>query len=113
MRTPFGTECPFFYGDYFRGKSDEECRLIGHKPPPNNWSKDLCKTCPVPAILRANACKNMTLSPKITRIFGIGKRRVEINAFCSKSNSEVKTPQIGCGLCHPLDDFLSPEIKKE
>jgi hypothetical protein len=68
MRTPFGSECPFFYGNYFRGKSDEECRLIGNRPPPDNWTPDLCKSCPVPAILRANACKNMSYLQKLPGI---------------------------------------------
>ncbi len=109
MRTPYGVECPYFYGDYYRGKSDEECRLIGRKPAPNHWSRDLCQNCPVPAITRANSCKNMLLTPVISRRFGIGKRRVEIKAFCTRANSEVRTPQIGCGLCHPLDDFQVPK----
>jgi hypothetical protein len=112
MRTPFGSECSFFYGNYFRGKSDEECRLIGNLPPPNNWTRDLCKTCPVPAIIRANACRNMSLSARITRSLGIGKRKVEITAFCSKAQTVVKTPQVGCGLCHPLDEFKSGVSEK-
>ena len=105
MKTPFGSECPYFYGNYFRGKSDEECRLIGNRPPPNNWSQDLCKTCPVPGIRRANACQNMSLTAKITRFMGIGKRKVEVTAFCSKAQAVVQTPEIGCGLCHPLEDI--------
>ena len=112
MRTPFGIECPFFYGNYFRGKSEEECRLIGHHPPPNNWTRDLCQECPVPAILRANACKNMTLTPAITRKFVIGKRRVEIKAYCSLAKADVKIPQVGCGLCHPLGEIQSVNDKK-
>lgn len=107
MRTPYGVECSFFYGDYFRGKSAEECRLIGHQPPPNNWTSDLCKTCPVPGILRANACKNMSLSLTIKRKSGVGKRRIDVTAYCSKSNTQVKTPQVGCGICHPLGEILT------
>ena len=28
MRTPAGTECPYYYADYYRGRSKQECRLI-------------------------------------------------------------------------------------
>jgi hydrogenase-4 component F len=61
MKTPAGTECRYFYGNYFRGRQKEECRLIGVVQSPHNWTSDLCKTCPVPGILRANACPNLIL----------------------------------------------------
>ena len=102
MRTPAGSECKFFYGNYFRGKKDEECRLIGDVPPPNHWTPDLCAKCPVPGILRANECENMELRAKAKRaLFGL-IRGVEVSAFCMKTNEYVKEPQIGCGQCHPL-----------
>jgi hypothetical protein len=100
MRTPAGAECPFFYGDYFRGRVTEECRLIGNQRPPNNWTPDLCKKCPVPAISRSNACPNMTLYPTIKKGIGKFKRQVKITAFCSKSNETVAVPEIGCSICH-------------
>ncbi len=102
MRTPAGTECPYFYGDYYRGKNVEECRLIGDRPSPQNWTRDLCATCPVPSIKRANACENMQLIPTIVRKFPWIKRQVKITAFCIKAQSKVDVPQVGCGLCHPL-----------
>ena len=102
MRTPAGYECKFFYGNYFRGRKQEECRLIGHVPPPGNWTPDLCQRCPVPAILRANACEYMELTAHVKRsLFGI-IRKVEVSAYCNKSQQIVKEPQIGCGQCHPL-----------
>jgi hypothetical protein len=103
MRTPAGVDCPYFYGDYYRGKQVEECRLIGKQPPPQDWKPDLCSTCPVPSIRRANACENMILTPVIKKRFGVFKRYVEIQAFCQKSNGSVKEPPIGCGICHPFD----------
>jgi hypothetical protein len=107
MRTPAGTECPFFYGNYYRGRSDEECRLIGNQPPPRNWTRDLCAVCPVPKIKRANSCEFMTLSGTVQRgILGIGKK-VIVSAYCRKSNSDVKVPEIGCGICHPLNAPVS------
>ena len=59
MRTPAGKECPYFFGDYYRGRNIEKCNLIGEADPPRNWKPDLCKNCPVPAILLANGCKNL------------------------------------------------------
>ncbi|KAF0112305.1 MAG: hypothetical protein FD147_178 [Chloroflexi bacterium] len=109
MRTPAGIECPYFYGDYFRGRTTEECRLIGSKPPPAHWTPDLCRTCPVPGIVRANACEHMTLYPVIKKGFSRKKRLVKITAYCSKSKSEVATPEIGCGFCHQeIDLFEEP-----
>ena len=29
MKTPAGKECKYFYGNYYRGAHQEECRLIG------------------------------------------------------------------------------------
>ena len=98
MRTPAGFECPHFYGDYHRGRDREECRLL-----PDNWSAELCKTCPVPGILRANACKDMHLKATVTRtVFNLFQRRVEISAYCEKTRRNVNQPEIGCGECHPL-----------
>jgi hypothetical protein len=102
MRTPSGIECPYFYGDYFRGKKEEECRLIGRLPPPGNWTPNMCLTCPVPSIRRANACEFMELRPVITKKGLSSKRRVRITAFCSKCQCVVAEPHIGCGECHPI-----------
>lgn len=109
MKTPTGKDCPYFFGDYFRGRSIEECRLIGKNPPPQNWTRDLCKNCPVPVITLANACPNITLRPTIKSGFLGFSRRVVISAWCSKSQSDVKIPEVGCGLCHPLDPFINHE----
>jgi hypothetical protein len=106
MRTPAGNECSFFYGNYYRGRQDEECRLIGTAPAPNNWTPNLCKTCPVPGIQRANSCPNMILEAKVEGKVLRFKRRVKITAYCNKSHSLVKQPEIGCGLCHPLPDIF-------
>ncbi len=102
MRTPAGFECKFFYGNYFRGRKQEECRLIGDVPPPNNWTPDMCAKCPVPAILRANECENMQLQGRVRRSFLGLIRKVEVNAYCKKTQQFVNEPHIGCGQCHPL-----------
>ena len=102
MRTPAGTECPYFYGDYYRGRNLEECRLIGNQPPPRHWTADLCQTCPVPSIKRANACENMQLTAVIKRRLGFLKRYVVVTAYCHLSKTKVEQPHIGCGQCHDL-----------
>lgn len=101
MRTPAGKECKFFYGNYFRGRAAEECRLL--QSAGETWTANLCKTCPVPEVLQANACEFMQLRGSVTRPFGaLFQRRVEISAYCEKAGRAVTEPQIGCGLCHPL-----------
>lgn len=111
MRTPAGFECKYFYGNYFRGRNEEECRLIGNAPPPQNWKPDLCETCPVPGILQANACSNLVLHGDVTRQFFFLKRRVKVNAYCTKSQVNVAEPQIGCGQCHPEIDLFFEKDK--
>jgi hypothetical protein len=101
MRTPAGKECKYFYGNYYRGRNDEECRLLMASG--ENWTADLCKTCPVPAISQANACEFLKLHGTVTRpVSNLFQRRVQVTAFCEKVNRAVAEPQIGCGECHPL-----------
>ena len=101
MKTPAGYECPHFYGDYFRGKNVEECRLL--KAQGQTWSRDLCKTCPVPEIARANSCQYLKLNVNVVRpFFTLFQRRVQVNSFCDKTKRNVAEPQIGCGECHAL-----------
>lgn len=101
MKTPAGKECIHFYGDYYRGRNVEECRLLNVHG--ENWTRDLCGTCPVPSITLANSCQHMKLKAKITRpISAIFQRRVQISAYCEKVQQAVPEPQIGCGKCHNL-----------
>ena len=79
----------------------EECRLL--KANGLHWTRDLCKTCPVPGISRANACEFLKLSPTIERpVSALFQRRVQISAFCEKTKRNVTEPHIGCGECHAL-----------
>jgi hypothetical protein len=105
MRTPYGQECRFFFGDYYRGRNIEDCRLIDDNASKKNWSTKICKSCPVPDILQANACKHMQLSGDIKKDFGFIKR-MNVIAYCAKSKTKVKEPHIGCGNCHPLPDIF-------
>ncbi len=101
MRTPYGTQCEYFYGDYLRGRHREECRLLGASG--LSWEPSLCRDCPVPGIRRANACEFMHLRPRVTRsVLTLFRKQVQIEAYCEKSKNLVAEPHIGCGQCHPL-----------
>jgi hypothetical protein len=101
MRTPSGAECPYFYGDYARGRNREECRLLQGANLP--WTPSLCATCPVPAIRRANACEFMQLRPTLARpLLNLFRKQVQVTAYCEKARKAVPEPEVGCGLCHPL-----------
>ena len=99
MRTPAGTECRFYYEDYYRGREVRECRLIGRLPGAGSWSPALCRSCPVPGILRANACPNMALQARVVRRLRFW-RRVRAEAYCTRHLVRVRDPHVGCGHCH-------------
>jgi hypothetical protein len=108
MRTPAGKECRYFYGDYYRGRKREECRLLAAATPPERWTPDLCGVCPVPDILLANACKYMALDAEVTRPFPFIRRKVSVKTTCGKTQRKDFDPFIGCGECHPI-----PEVFKD
>lgn len=102
MRTPAGTECPFYYADFHRGLNRQECRLVRRNPAGGSWSADLCARCPVPQILIANSCPTLVLEARVHQgVLGMGKR-VEIRASCTRSLAPVTEPEVGCGQCHAL-----------
>ncbi|MEA4812068.1 MAG: hypothetical protein VB108_05830 [Anaerolineaceae bacterium] len=98
MKTPFGRECKFFYGDYYRGRNLEECRALSAADKPK-WQVDLCKACPMPQILANNACPNLMLSVTINKPF-LGKQKTLVKAWCSQIHTAVKDPNVGCPVCH-------------
>jgi len=106
MRTPTGKECSYFYGDYYRGRDYEECRLLMREQPDAQWSPDLCQNCPVPEIENANACQHMQLKATITRPFPFLKRFVQVRPYCTKTHREGFDPHTGCGQCHELPDVF-------
>jgi hypothetical protein len=106
MKTPAGTECKYFYGDYYRGRDHEECRLLG-----SAWKPSLCRTCPVPGINRANSCEFMNLRGEVTHPLMAGfQSRVKVTASCEKTSSSGFDPHIGCGVCHPMPPLF--EVRK-
>jgi hypothetical protein len=118
MRTPAGTECPYYYEDFFRGRSTQECRLIKRNPRSEPWAPGICSRCPVPEIRRANACPNMLLEARVVRRWLGLVRRVEVYAVCTAYQVEVDDPYVGCGHCHPqaatiLSASETPDALKE
>jgi len=108
MRTPAGTECPFYYADFHRGRHTQECRIITPAADARFWTPRFCDRCRVPRIILANACPNLILEGQVVSgPLGIGKR-LRISAFCTRSLKPVETPEIGCGLCHqPLPETIA------
>jgi hypothetical protein len=100
MRTPAGSECPFYYEDFHRGRSTQACRLIERTPNGGRWTPDLCRRCRVPRIVMANACPNLVLEGRVHgRLLGL-VRRVDISATCTRTLGPVAEPEVGCGHCH-------------
>jgi len=100
MKTPFGADCKFYYSDYFRGKSTQECRLIAANPASDAWNPALCKDCPMPQLLLANACPNLVYRGRVSKsLFGL-LRKIQVQAGCREYRTEVQRPQVGCGHCH-------------
>ncbi len=100
MKTPYGKECRYFYGDYYRGRNFEECRLLQQNVSAEPWKPALCQTCPVPDLLLANACPHLALRARVGRtLFGL-VQQVRVEAACREHRLEVKNPKVGCGHCH-------------
>jgi hypothetical protein len=113
MRTPDGRECRHYYVDTHRWREGKEtCRLLEGTPDAERWTSDLCRTCPVPEIRRANTCPEMQLHARIQRRplrFWEGPR-VHVRATCEKGGGPVEDPYVGCGLCHePLNFVVADE----
>ncbi len=110
MRTPAGTECSYFYANYFRGRNQQECRLIAANPASERWNPGLCRGCPVPEILRTNACRHLILEGTVVKTWGGISRKVAVAASCTKTLTAVANPQVGCGHCHEeLEKLLAPD----
>jgi hypothetical protein len=100
MITPAGQECRYYYEDYFRGRERQECRLLEQNPRSEPWQPKLCDGCPVPGILRANACPNLVLEGRVEKGFLGLSRKVALDVVCSKHLKSGFDPHVGCGHCH-------------
>lgn len=100
MITPAGQECRYYYADYFRGRERQECRLLDQNPRSESWQPKLCTNCPVPGILRANACRHLVLEGRVEKVFWGMSRKVSVDAVCAKHLESGFDPHVGCGHCH-------------
>ena len=99
MITPAGKECRFYYQDFHRGHSAQECRLVEQNPNSEPWKPKDCQECPVPGILLANSSPNLVLEAKISKGFMGFNRQMKVKASCSRHLIDVTEPHIGCPKC--------------
>jgi hypothetical protein len=111
MKTPAGSDCRYFYANYFRGRNQQECRLASANPASERWTPSVCSGCPVPGMLRANACPNLVLEGRIVKAWGGFKRKMVVSALCTKTYQDVARPEVGCGHCHEVLAELHPPAK--
>ena len=99
MINPAGQECRFYYQDFHRGRSEQECRLVEGNAKSADWREQDCSLCPVPDILRANCSPDLVLTATIKKgILGIN-RHIAVTAFCSRHLIDVPKPHVGCPEC--------------
>jgi hypothetical protein len=90
--------CRYFYGDYFRGKNKEECRLLAANPEnPNPWKRSYCDSCPVPEILIASNSRDLALEARVVKRFLRGQVEVTF-VVCTKHMVELPDPLL-CPQC--------------
>ena len=110
MRTPAGKECKYYYQDFHRGRSVQECRLLDRAEGSLPWEPKTCSICPVPDILLANSCPHMVLHGRIVR--QLFRKKVLVDGYCTEYREAVTNPYVGCGRCHPAAAaILAPEEK--
>ncbi len=98
MRTPAGAECPHYYEDFHRGRSQQECRLILRNPRSLAWTPEICGKCTVPAIMRANGSDDLLLEVTVRKRFGVFTS-VEVSAACLRHERVIDDPYLGCPVC--------------
>jgi hypothetical protein len=99
MRTPDGRECAFYYEDYFRGRSVQECRIPkGERSA--HWRPQDCAKCPVPEVLRANASPYLRLTLTIKQTLLGFSRKMAVHAWCERHDIPIPDPYTGCPGCN-------------
>ena len=85
--------CRYFYGDYFRGRNKEECRLVEANPANERaWRRSLCDSCPVPALILTSNSRDLLLEAEVKRKFLWDQVEVTF-AVCSKHMLELADPK--------------------
>lgn len=105
MITPAGTECRYYYEDFARGASRQECR-IAKAPGSVPWRPSDCARCPVPGVVAANSSPDLELRLTIRPgLLGIG-RRLHLEAWCGQHGPVITDPCVGCPVCNAEADEL-------
>ena len=99
MITPAGDECTYYYEDFARDASRQECRAA-KAPRSAEWQPGDCKGCPVPAILAANGSPYLEIRIAIGGRKLRGGRRVTAEAWCSLHGPIAGDPRVGCPECN-------------
>lgn len=90
--------CRYFYGDYYRGKNKEACRLLEANPNnPHPWKRSYCDSCPVPELLIASNSRDLVLEAAVVKRFLRGQVTVTF-AVCTKHMEELADPRF-CPKC--------------
>ncbi len=111
MKTPDGKECKYYFADYFRGRSTQDCRLIAANPASESWKPALCQGCPVPDILEANGSVNLGLKARVVKgMLGL-VQKVEVTAYCREHHVAIPDPKKGCDLCRLRTEQLVGRAK--
>lgn len=95
---PNALACVFYHEDSHRQATKRACRLIERNPQSAPWQPGLCRTCPVPGLLKANPCIHLALEAKVVRKMGIFQR-VEPYTVCTAKLIELSNPDVcwkGC-----------------
>lgn len=100
MRTPAGKECKHYHEDFHRGRNVQVCRLVQANTDSARWHPKDCGNCPVPDILNANASPNMELMLTIVPTLLGFRRKMDVEAYCTKHRREIKDPYVGCEICN-------------
>ncbi len=105
MITPAGNECHYYYEDFARGASRQECRAA-KTPRSAEWRPVDCADCPVPSILAANGSTTLELRIHIRRKKLRLGPRVTVEAWCALHGPIDGDPRIGCTECNAEADEL-------
>ncbi len=102
-------DCPYYFGDYVRGREIEKCRLIErNRENRRPWRRALCDTCPVPGILRETTCRHLALEGSVTRKVGLFDR-VAVYAICTEHVLELGDPKH----CPECEKEEHKDVKRE
>ena len=85
-------DCPYFHEDSHRQATRRACRLVQRSPDSLPWHARLCRSCPVPGLLRANPCRHLALEARVVRKWGVFSR-VEPYTACTAKVIELSNPE--------------------